>query len=445
MATLERANRRPAMTKERTRMTGVRRLAAGVMAPVLALALGAGAAEAAPPDRAWVQATGQGRELRAVVSAGVCPPAVVDGAPRPMRPRAASDGAFDAAVCSLPLAPKDRTAEVLGERFALPPHLPRRIVILGDTGCRVKGDKVQDCNDPRVWPFADVAARAAARRPDLVVHVGDYLYRESPCPAGDQRCSGSPHGDNWTTWSADFFTPAGPLLAAAPWVFVRGNHESCERAGLGWFRLLDAAPEPPVCPAQSPPFAVDIGGDALLVLDSADTEDRDIKNDKAFRQQFEEGLKLAPASETVWIVTHRPVWAVAPAAKLGPLGQLEVGLNRSEQVALHGEDLSRVGLIVSGHIHEFESLDFGPSRPPQLVVGTGGDVAEPGARPSFTRRTVALDGLDARLLQFARFGYLVLDRTRTGWSGAFYDADDRLTATCKIADRRLACATVGRK
>jgi hypothetical protein len=362
-----------------------------------------------------------------------------------MHVRAARDAAFDTTVCSLPLGRRDRTAEVLGETIALPPPVPHRIVILGDTGCRLKGETIQACNDPKVWPFATVSARAAARRPDLIVHVGDYLYRESPCPAGDARCAGSPHGDNWTTWSADFFAPAGPLLTAAPWVFVRGNHESCARAGLGWFRLLDAAPEPPACPAESPVFAVDIGGDALLIMDSADTEDRDVKNDKPFRRQFEEGLKLAPAADKVWIVTHRPVWAVAPAAKLGPLGQLDVGLNRSEQVALHGEDLGRVGLVVSGHIHEFESLDFGPSRPPQLVVGTGGDVAEDGATPSFTRRTVDLDGLDARLLQFARFGYFLLDRTRTGWSGAFYDADDRLTATCKIADRQLACWPVKRK
>jgi hypothetical protein len=35
-----------------------------------------------------------------------------------------------------------------------------------------------------------------------------------------------------------------------------------------------------------------------------------------------------------------------------------------------------VKMIVSGHIHTFEALSFGdgdPLRPPQLVVGTGGD------------------------------------------------------------------------
>jgi predicted phosphodiesterase len=363
-----------------------------------------------------------GRELRVATHADGCPAARVDGTARPMRPRAAEDEAFAVGVCSLPLQPADRVAEVAGERLVLPRAAPpRRIVILGDTGCRVKGRTVQACDDPKAWPFPQVAARAAARRPDLIVHVGDYLYRESPCPQGDVHCAGSPHGDTWAAWTADFFAPAGRLLTAAPWVFVRGNHESCARAGLGWFRLLDAAPQPPTCPAESAPFAVDIGGTSLVVLDSADTADREVENDRAFRAQYEAALKLAP-SGPVWIVTHRPVWAVAPAARLGPLGQIEVGLNRSEQVALHGEDLSRVDLVLSGHIHEFESLDFGAARPPQLVVGTGGDVTEAGATPAFTRRTVDLDGLEAKLLQFARFGYLVLDRTRTGWAGRFYDA-----------------------
>src|SRR5262249_62268246 len=105
----------------------------------------------------------------------------------------------------------------------------------------------------------------------------------------------------------------------------------------------------------------------------------EVKTAQAFRAQYEAGLKLA--SGPVWIVTHRPVWAEVPAATLGPLGQVEVGLYRSEQVALHGEDLNRVDLMLSGHIHEFEALDFGAGRPPQLVVGTGGGDPRGGAQP----------------------------------------------------------------
>ena len=120
-----------------------------------------------------------------------------------------------------------------------------------------------------------MAAHAAAKHPDLVIHVGDYYYRETPCPTGDQGCAGSPHGDRWASWDADLFTPVAPLLTAAPWIFVRGNHEQCGRGADGWFRFLDAAAKPQRCEDNitAPPFTVRIDGLTLNVMDSADHSD----------------------------------------------------------------------------------------------------------------------------------------------------------------------------
>jgi hypothetical protein len=45
-----------------------------------------------------------------------------------------------------------------------------RVVIFGDTGCRLApGNPTQDCNDPVAWPFPKIAAMAASARPDLVI------------------------------------------------------------------------------------------------------------------------------------------------------------------------------------------------------------------------------------------------------------------------------------
>ena len=63
---------------------------------------------------------------------------------------------------------------------------------------------------------ATMSSSVAAAKPDLVIHVGDYVYRESACPPRDQGCKGSPYGDDWATWKADFFAPAAPALLAAP-------------------------------------------------------------------------------------------------------------------------------------------------------------------------------------------------------------------------------------
>ena len=85
--------------------------------------------------------------------------------------------------------------------------------MIGDSGCRIKvSDNVfQNCNDAATWPFATVAATAAAAAPDLVIHVGDYHYRENACPPGNVGCAGSPWGYGWDSWEADLFAPAAKL------------------------------------------------------------------------------------------------------------------------------------------------------------------------------------------------------------------------------------------
>ena len=390
-------------------------------------------------DRAWLELTGRGPELRLVTAADHCPEARLDGRSVPMRPRAAPSAAFPGAVCTVEVPAGVKSAAVGGWTAPLHRDPPQRILIFGDTGCRLKGDIVQACNDPRRWPFALVAARAAAQHPDLVIHVGDYYYRETPCPAGNTGCSGSPFGDNWRTWDAEFFTPAAPLLDGAPWVFVRGNHESCVRGGAGWFRLLDAAAEVVSCPAESAEFNVDLGDLSLAVLDSANTEDRAAPKAAvdAFSHQVEE--IGAAGGKPVWLLTHRPIWAMVPVAKLGPFGPVGVAINTTEQDAVRGHDLAGIQMIVSGHIHHFASYDFGPARPAQLVAGTGGDVGEDAESTRPRSGTPRIDGLSAEAFSFGQYGYLLLERSGSDWTGVFRDLDDKPVATCRLHERRLAC------
>src|SRR6185295_5367987 len=115
--------------------------------------------------------------------------------------------------------------------------------------------------DSSKWPVSTLAASAAKRKPQLLVHVGDYIYRET----------GS-WGDNWDTWNADFFTPAKQLLEAAPWIATRGNHEICCRAGQGFMLFLGATlaqdQKPPACKDLLDPVNVSAGGQQFVVLDS---------------------------------------------------------------------------------------------------------------------------------------------------------------------------------
>jgi hypothetical protein len=299
----------------------------------------------------------------------------------------------------------------------------------------MKGRAFQHCNDPGGWPFARIAALAAARRPDLVIHVGDYYYRETACPRGASGCAASPYGDRWPTWKAELFDPAAPLLATAPWVFARGNHEACDRGGAGWFRQLDAAPRVQACPSGSQAFSVDLGGVRLLVADSADSPD--LTAPAAAVAAFSASLTaLRPGGkEPTWIVTHRPVWN---SARLGDL-VADGRINATLRQAVRGWDLSGVTLVLSGHVHDFSALSFGGSRPAQLVVGTGGDTLDLGATPPPAAGSAPVDGLRADIFTMGRWGYFVFDRHGADWWGEFRDAADRVAAACRLHGRSLTC------
>jgi len=411
---------------------------------LLVFALLVGGAQAqprpAPVLSAWVQLNDGGvAEARAVVDGGACPSATVDGAARRMTPRVRPGLAFPQTVCVAVIPKGARKIDIGGRVLTAPAAKIDRIVILGDTGCRLKGFDAQACNDPRAWPFAMVARLAAAEKPDLVIHVGDYYYRESPCPLFSAGCAGSPYGDIWASWSAEFFEPARPLLEAAPWVFARGNHESCDRGWRGWFRLLEAGPPADSgCPSESKPFAVPIGGVTLHVLDSADAEDRDApKALVAVVARQLDTLAHDPA-DSDWIITHRPFWGQTPVS-VWPFGAVQAQLNKTEQVAARGKDLSGVAMIISGHIHHFSSFDFGRLRPAQLVVGTSGDVGAAADPATLTAGPVKIDGLTAETLTFKRYGYLVLERAAGGWTGVFKDLDGKPVARCTVNGRSLRC------
>jgi hypothetical protein len=140
----------------------------------------------------WVELGPDGNSSVRAISDDVCPAVTFDGVAVPMSVR--SDPAqkldnvkpaqFPMRGCEVAVPAGSVTALPEDNPLPLPKANPRRIVMFGDTGCRLKtGDSWQACNDPSAWPFPKVAALAAAAHPDLMIHIGGYEYRESPCPA----------------------------------------------------------------------------------------------------------------------------------------------------------------------------------------------------------------------------------------------------------------------
>ncbi len=393
-------------------------------------------ARAADLPGPWVElASDGGLDVRSIVAPGMtCPKVVGDGTALVSNARGAADGDYPVGICVAHAAASTRAITVDGLPVPVLPNAVKRLVVIGDTGCRLKGKFTQDCNDPVQWPFATVARLAAARRPDLVIHVGDYHYRETACPETQPGCAGSPHGDNWAVWQKDFFDPAAPLLAAAPWVLVRGNHELCSRGGHGWFRLLDPHPDGDKCSETTEPYALHIGSLDLLLFDGADADDPSADPSKVAFYSGQLRTLLANAPPHAWLLTHRPIWALAQGPGVTP----GATLNATEQAAIRGLVPAGLDMVLSGHVHDFTSYDFGPSRPAQLVVGEGGDAKDAIAQP--VNPGIDIDGQKIRhALAIPDYGYVVLHRVGPGWTGTVYALTDQVLARCRLHGRDVAC------
>jgi hypothetical protein len=437
---------------------------------------------------------------RAIVAADEsCPRLRLESGPRAMVPRRNPDLAtgradFPVRVCEA-LYPFDRAVALEGSGIVLPrvTRDPLRIVVIGDTGC--KGKPAQDCAAvPADWPFPVFARQIASEVPDLVIHVGDYNYRGTPgavtiagqkrkvFDAGDhlpvadhcldpggsvsQNQPGSPLPDSWPAWRDDFFAPAAQLLRAAPWVFARGNHEICSRAGPGWFYFLDPGSDllpggggQASCPSPeagdlglvfSPPYRLEFQDSALIVMDSSKACDLVAEESTlaTFKGQFQEIAGMI-SDRPVWLVMHRPIWALDVKSKDLAQNLSEGGtgfpiINHTLQSALRqafgGRVPEQIRLVLSGHLHFFQAVTFGVGRPPQLVIGNGGVVLDSLAEGAADGLTATIDEQGADVLSERRFGYLVLERDlEGGWKGELRDPTAsgaaRVVASCDLRQR----------
>ena len=417
---------------------------------------------------------------RVITAAAQCPSIEVDGATRPMSVRMPAGtipvrpsrddlpppkaSVFDVTTCEATLPINAARASIDGQSLPLPKVQPRRIVIIGDTGCRIVANfnVFQSCDDPVAWPFERVANAAADAAPDLVIHVGDYHYREGPCDLLHPGCYGSPWGYGFDAWRADFFHPARRLLAAAPWIVLRGNHESCNRAGQGWFRFLDPRA---IAPRQncnlaaddgignySAAYAVPFGRDAdtqFLVFDSSwvgvtPIPPADVMY-RNYRAQFEAVFALGARTPHAVFMSHHPVLGFAsnPGNPQNPYpgnGGLQSVLAPMFPGVLFPPNIDA---LLSGHNHLLEVVTFETPHAPQFITGNGGDWAdEPFPTPFPKAAQPAPGAVVAELVSTTRFGYMTADRDGAGWSMRAYDVDGKLLTSCTLAQRKAACTAI---
>ncbi len=434
-------------------------------------------------EMAYVLVGPGGQQIaRVITDAGTCPVLQVDAKPLamqlrsapqtfPQRPTASNPdlskpSAFPKLVCEAALPSAARRVRLGDQALPLAPRAIRRIVLIGDTGCRLKqADKAyQACNDPSKYPFAQIAAAAAKLHPDLVVHVGDYLYRENPCPADQTGCVGSPWGYGQDAWDADFFTPAAPLLAAAPWVVVRGNHETCVRAGQGWLRLLDPSPLAPHRDCNDPAdddignysqtYAVPLDTDTqIAVWDSANAPppSKPLAPDDVraihYALTASEIEAIAKQKPHTFLANHHPLLAFAATKDKttgedvlhpGNLGLQSVFLRTEPKLFPKGVDL-----VLNGHIHVLEQLSFGVDYPSELVTGFSGTQEDIVPLPAHLPPTET-PAPGAVVQNFSSwvdgFGFAELERVSLStWRIRIFDVEGKQVNACSLVGRVSKC------
>jgi len=443
----------------------------------------ANTASAAAPLSTYVVLGEEGAAVaRAITAAPSCPAIAIDGKTQAMAPRAqpatiaqrgtnsappdTKPAAFPVLTCEAVLPQGTSSASIAGQPLPLPKAAPQRIVVIGDTGCRLlkSQNAYQNCNFAAEYPFARTAEQAAAWKPDLVIHVGDYHYRETACAPGHPGCVGSPWGYGWDAWQADFFAPGATLLKAAPWVMVRGNHESCARGGQGWWRFLDprALQAGRDCNADaddasgnySDPYAVPLGQDTqLLVLDTAATSWRgfkpgDVAWDK-YRDNYRRLDALSRRAPHNIAVMHHPLLGLGADTRAdGSLTILKGDLGLQQSFGSLNPALfpAAVQTVLSGHVHLWEQMSFSSGHPSQFIAGFAGtaedivpiplpvpDGVTPAPGAVVEHASAWIDG----------FGFMTMERQGPEqWLVGVHDLQGRLRNTCRIDGRRSVCEQV---
>ena len=481
-----------------------------VAALVLAMVAGAGAvslpSQAAPVPTPMLSAIAayslvvprsvseSGLIVRAVLPAGLgCPrmevevpsKAGVKQVKRPMQERkaaATTSNAFSALrVCEAKVPV--RAISVSVARRTVPAKMPRNIdsiAIFGDSGCRIKGSHIQACNDPAAWPLPRVVRNIVRDRTDIAIFLGDFFYREDPCPeSANPLCGGSPaplpgapFTDSAWGWVVDVLLPMGLLFQTRPLVALRGNHEECSRAGNGYYLLFDpsfgtaqncAPTVAGVAPVvYSPTTAIDLsiaGGRTLRLVnvDSANGNDTAIDDTIAADQRllFEQAAEFAKGADEAWLLTHRPIAALVSTEILPvPPGEATPWSSVTQAYASYGL-LGDFDLSVTSHIHLAQVIQV-PGLPGELVLGnagadlevpTGYAIPQYGPLQNASGQSLVLPPLPplppihtaSYLHTWVEFGYAVATPTSAGWQVDLKDDEGATFATCGAVDRGITC------
>lgn len=449
-----------------------------------------------------------------------------------MTERAAPANTFSAfsslTVCEA-LMPRTALSAQIGDQD-VPSRVPaivKRMGVFGDTGCRMKKTLDQLCDTPSEWPLSQIANSLVEQKPQVVLFMGDFFYREYICdPSKTLMCGTSPapldinfeynsvsnpfpkyvFSDSDYSWAADVFIPMKPILSLAPIVVVRGNHESCQRGGNGYFKFFDphlgneqlCAPQPktdatgaqmvtnghPQWKTAEPILtnswstSFKVGPSRYLrlsVVDSAYGFDFEVDPAlyPALHSQYESAAELASPTNLVkgrvpenWLMVHQPLFGLDCSPDTISINDVNLfgdqckWVSETQTAAAYGL-LSNYNLVLSSHIHLAQAVQI-PGQPGQLVIGDGGSklqeigVPYPSSilyGPLQYPNGNPIAGLPAGVTPYPvptsiwterRFGYAIAkpERSAGHWSWLHYTPEGTPFAECTQSGTNIQCQSL---
>ncbi len=184
----------------------------------------------------------------------------------------------------------------------------------------------------------------------------------------------------------------------------------------------------------------------IVVIDSANACDS--YTDSPFTAVYENVFKEVGQLVTgkpAWLMGHRPIWGITDyysTGSTGCTGDNQYGcINQMMQAAIKAQTSKAlppaVNLVLSGHMHRFQSVSFeNGSRPPLIVIGSSGVALD--SSPPTGALLSNIDGLPARVLTtnntlqskgktYNAFAYLSVDLEKSGeWKAALVNPPQKI-------------------
>ncbi len=181
----------------------------------------------------------------------------------------------------------------------------------------------------------------------------------------------------------EFFNDSKKILEKVPFIFIRGNHEDCNRGGKTWSVLLDNSINFKECSTYDNAFKIEFNNIEFYMIDSAYSQDIVTLDDEGkkqiefYKEEFKKLFSNISSDKKNILLTHRPLFSFELDSWKENAKTTELNLILSNSLmSLEKEKLNKLNFIFSGHVHigaiikvlnEKKNLNI-----TQVIAGNGG-------------------------------------------------------------------------